>query len=82
VEVDGLRLAALQRPPSWSEQEDAPPRGAWCGCCGRHRPGDGGRWWAPRYPRTDGTGTGPGWCCSRCHPPAHLTPADILEAVT
>jgi hypothetical protein len=64
---DGLLVGALMRPPFW--EGSAPPRGAWCSCCGRSNPQAGGRWWRPRHPRMDGTGAGPGWRCWTCHPP-------------
>jgi hypothetical protein len=71
---DGLRVAALMRPPSWSGPTPPPPRGAWCACCSRnHR--SGGRWWKPRHARSDGLGLGPGWRCMTCHPP----PVDSAE---
>jgi hypothetical protein len=74
---DGLRVAALMRPPSWADPTP-PPRGAWCSCCGRsHR--SGGRWWRPRHPRTDGLGLGPGWRCWRCHPPPDPSEAEVWE---
>jgi hypothetical protein len=63
----GLLRAALQRPPSW--EGSAPPPGAWCSCCSRHKPEAGGRWWQPRQPRMDGLGVAPGWRCWACHPP-------------
>jgi hypothetical protein len=65
----GLRLSAMQRPPSWSDAAAVPSPGSYCGCCSRHRPEAGGRWWAAANPRTDGRGIGPGWCCATCHPP-------------
>jgi hypothetical protein len=75
---DGLRVAALMRPPSWADPTP-PPRGAWCSCCGRsHR--SGGRWWRPRHPRTDGLGLGPGWRCAVCHPPPD--PTEVVEVRT
>jgi hypothetical protein len=77
---DGLLTGAHMRPPAWDG--DAPPRGAWCSCCGRHAPQAGGRWWEPRRPRSDGTGTGPGWRCWTCHPPDHLSAADVREVRT
>jgi hypothetical protein len=77
---DGLRLAALMRPPSWSGPTPPPPRGAWCSCCGRSNPQAGGRWWRPRHPRTDGLGLGPGWRCWRCHPPPD--PTEVVEVRT
>jgi hypothetical protein len=64
---DGLLAGALMRPPFWDG--GAPPRGAWCSCCGRSNPQAGGRWWRPRHPRMDGLGAGPGWRCWTCHPP-------------
>jgi hypothetical protein len=63
----GLERSALQRPPSW--EGSAPPPGAWCSCCSRHKPEAGGRWWRPRQPRTDALAAGPGWHCWACHPP-------------
>jgi hypothetical protein len=62
-----LERSALQRPSSW--EEGAPPPGAWCSCCSRHKPEAGGRWWQPRQPRMDGLGVAPGWRCWACHPP-------------
>jgi hypothetical protein len=76
---DGLRVAALMRPPSWSGSTPPPPKGAWCSCCGRsHR--SGGRWWQPRHPRQDGTGLAPGWRCAVCHPPPD--PTEVVEVLT
>jgi len=62
----GLMRAALMRPPAWGERPDCRPTpGAWCGCCGRNPPAEGGRWWteseAPK-----------GWRCCVCFPPTHL----------
>jgi hypothetical protein len=75
---DGLRVAALQRPPSWSGSTPPPLKGAWCSCCGRsHR--SGGRWWRPRNPRNDGLGLGPGWRCWTCHPPPAPSEAEVVE---
>lgn len=65
----GLMDGAMQRPPSWADASAPPSRGAWCGCCSRHRPEAGGRWWTAAQPRKDGLGIGPGWCCATCHPP-------------
>jgi hypothetical protein len=76
---DGLRVAALMRPPSWSGSIPPPPKGAWCGCCG-HTHRSGGRWWRPRRPRQDGTGLAPGWRCWRCHPPPD--PSEVVEVLT
>jgi hypothetical protein len=75
---DGLRVSALMRPPSWSGSTPPPPKGAWCGCCGRTRR-SGGRWWRPRHPRTDGLGLGPGWRCWTCHPPPDPSEAEVVE---
>jgi hypothetical protein len=77
---DGLRVAALQRPPSWAGSTPPPPRGAWCSCCGRSNPKAGGRWWRPRNPRTDGLGLAQGWRCWRCHPPPD--PTEVEEVRT
>jgi hypothetical protein len=76
---DGLRVAALMRPPSWSGSTPPPPKGAWCGCCG-HTHRSGGRWWRPRNPRTDGLTPGEGWRCWRCHPPPD--PTEVVEVLT
>lgn len=78
---DGLLIASRMRPPAWSDEAPPPPR-AFCSCCGRHAPEAGGRWWSPRRPRSDGTGTGPGWRCWTCHPPVHLAPRDLREVRT
>jgi hypothetical protein len=75
----GLRVAALQRPPSWTAPTP-PPRGAWCSCCGRSNPQAGGRWWQPRTPRSDGLGLGQGWRCWTCHPPPD--PSEVEEVRT
>jgi hypothetical protein len=75
-----LLIAARMRPPAW--EGAAPPRGAWCGCCGRNAPEAGGRWWQPRRPRSDGKGIAPGWRCWTCHPPDHLPAANMREART
>jgi hypothetical protein len=77
---DGLLLAALQRPPSWSGSTPPPPKGAWCSCCGRSNPKAGGRWWQPRNPRSDGLGLAQGWRCMVCHPPP--AGSDIEEVRT
>jgi hypothetical protein len=76
---DGLRVAALMRPPSWSGSTPPPPKGAWCGCCG-HTHRSGGRWWQPRNPRSDGLGLGQGWRCWTCHPPPD--PTEVEEVRT
>lgn len=67
-------LSGYQRPPGWSDPDDGPQAGEWCGCCSRwhRRPG---RWWretdAPR-----------GWRCWTCHPPVHLAPGEVVEVRT
>ena len=73
--IAALRLSSLQRPPSWVDVTSTPPPGAWCGCCGRHTPQDGGRWWREAQAPT-------GWRCWPCHPPLHLAPGDIHEVRT
>jgi hypothetical protein len=74
---DGLMAGELMRPPAW--EGAAPPRGAYCSCCGRHAPQAGGRWWEPRHPRSDGAGTGPGWRCATCHPaPPRAITTEVL----
>jgi hypothetical protein len=66
--LDGLRRAALQRPPSWWNREPhTPPKGAWCSCC-RLR-----QWW---------TRDRLGWCCHTCHPPDGLAPGEFEEVRT
>ncbi|WP_431305324.1 hypothetical protein [Sediminicoccus sp. BL-A-41-H5] len=70
-----LRLSGLQRPPAWSDVTWAPPPGAWCGCCGRHTPQSGGRWWREAKEPT-------GWRCWACHPPVHLATDNIHEVRT
>jgi hypothetical protein len=74
---DGLLLAALQRPPSWSGSTPPPPKGAWCSCCGRNRQ-SGGRWWKPRHPVMDGSAPGAGWRCLKCRP---IPPGCEVEVV-
>jgi hypothetical protein len=70
----GLSAAALQRPPGWSDPADSPPPGAWCSCCGRqHRAG--GRWWREAAEPK-------GWRCWTCHPPVHLSGAELAEVRT
>jgi hypothetical protein len=76
----GLQHAALQRPPSWADAGAVPSSGAWCGCCSRHRPEAGRRWWAAVEPRTDGCGIGLGWACRTCHPPP--PGCEVLEVTT
>ena len=49
---DGLRLAAMKRPPAWADNMAEPSRGATCSCC------SGRQWWGDRL----------GWRCSTCHP--------------
>ncbi len=72
----GLLRAALMRPPSWGERPDCcPAPGAWCSCCGRTPPAQGGRWWQERE-------TPKGWRCWTCHPPDHLKPDQVREVMT
>jgi hypothetical protein len=71
----GLTRAALMRPPAWGERPDCRPTpGAWCSCCGRNPPAEGGRWWqeaeAPK-----------GWRCRACYPP-HLPRHALREVET
>lgn len=73
--IAALRLSGLQRPPAWADATSTPPPGAWCGCCGRHTPQDGGRWWREAREPT-------GWRCWTCHPPVHLAPGYIHEVRT
>lgn len=74
--LGGLMRAALMRPPAWGERPDCRPApGAWCGCCGRNPPAEGGRWWQEREAPK-------GWRCFTCHPPDHLKPGDVREVVT
>ena len=49
---DGLRGAAMRRPPAWADNLAEPSRGAVCACCA------GRRWWGDRL----------GWRCAICHP--------------
>ena len=61
--------SADKRPASWSDPDEHPQPGWWCGCCHGHR------WWieldAPQ-----------GWRCATCHPPAHLPAAAVRGVVT
>jgi hypothetical protein len=61
--------------PSWTEVAREAPPGAWCGCCGRHEPQAGGRWWRERVAPS-------GWRCWTCHPPLHLAAGGVCEVVT
>jgi hypothetical protein len=70
----GVMVAGLQRPPAWSDPAAVPPAGAWCGCCGRFSR-SGGRWWREAAEPK-------GWRCWTCHPPAPLSPADVVERRT
>ncbi len=63
---DGLRRAALQRPPSWADPGARPSPGCFCSCC------LGRRWW----------GDPCGWRCWACHPPDHLPPDAVKEVRT
>jgi hypothetical protein len=74
--LGGLMRAALMRPPSWPNATYRPTPGAWCGCCGRNPPAEGGRWWqeaeAPK-----------GWRCATCYPPpSHLAGNGVCEVMT
>lgn len=73
--VLGLLRAARQRPPAWGNVASVPPVGAWCGCCGRHRPEAGGRWWREAIEPS-------GWRCATCHPADHLSRDDVMEVRT
>jgi hypothetical protein len=75
AELAGYLAAGLQRPPAWSDPTSVPPPGAWCGCCGRRVGRSGGRWWREAVEPT-------GWRCGICHPPAHLTAAEVVERRT
>jgi hypothetical protein len=57
----------LQRQPSWADNEQRPPTGAWCNAC------HGQRWWTERQQPA-------GWRCMTCHPPAHLA-LELVEVV-
>lgn len=57
----------MQRPPSWSDPEDVPPPGAWCGCCAR--------WWREAEAPS-------GWCCWTCHPPEGRPEAAVVAVRT
>ena len=71
--ISGAR-AGIKRPPSWSDPQDVPPPGAWCGCCGRFS-GIGGRWWREAAEPK-------GWRCWTCHPPVPLPPGGVVERRT
>jgi hypothetical protein len=71
---DGLLIAALARPPSWSGPTSPPPPGAWSSCCGRSRR-SGGRWWRDAAEPK-------GWRCRRCYPPDHLRADQVVEVRT
>jgi hypothetical protein len=64
----------MQRPPSWSDPEDVPSSGAWCGCCGRFDR-SGGRWWREAEAPS-------GWCCWTCHPPEGRSEAAVVAVRT
>jgi hypothetical protein len=61
--LDGLRRAAMQRPPSWADPSAALSRGCFCSCCQSRR------WWSDDR----------GWRCWTCHPPDHLSPDAVAE---
>jgi hypothetical protein len=71
---DGLLIAALARPPSWSGPTSPPPPGAWCSCCSRSRR-SGGRWWREAAEPK-------GWRCRNCYPPDHLQADQVVEVRT
>ena len=71
---DGLLIAALARPPSWSGPTSPPPPWAWCSCCGRSRR-SGGRWWREAAEPK-------GWRCRNCYPPDHLRADQVVEVRT
>ncbi len=71
---DGLLIAALARPPSWSGPTSPPLLGAWCSCCGRSRR-SGGRWWREAAEPK-------GWRCRNCYPPDHLRADQVVEVRT
>ncbi|WP_376091226.1 hypothetical protein ACE7GA_21340 [Roseomonas sp. CCTCC AB2023176] len=52
---DGLRRAAMLRPPAWADAAAIPSPGARCSCCVGHR------WWRETHAPT-------GWRCTTCHP--------------
>ena len=67
---DSVERAAIQaedqpvrrlrkRPISWARADDEPAPGDFCGCC------SGSLWWSDTDPPHS-------WCCTTCHPPAHL----------
>jgi hypothetical protein len=64
--ADGLRRAAMQRPPSWADPAARPSPGCFCSCCHTRR------WW----------GDSRGWRCWACHPPDHLSPDAVKEVKT
>ncbi len=71
---DGLLIAALARPPAWSDPASPPPAGAWCSCCdGNHRSGD--RWWREAAEPK-------GWRCGRCYPSNHRRADQVVEVRT
>lgn len=67
--IDGLRRAALRRPPSWTPASALPSPGAFCTCCA------GQRWWCEREAPS-------GWCCVTCYPPVHLPAEAVRELRT
>jgi hypothetical protein len=74
--VAALRAVAARRPPAWPDQSSRPTAGCRCTRC------EGRRWWALEHPVLDCTGLAPGWRCWSCHPPAHLTAAELEEVRT
>ena len=62
--LDGLRRAALQRPPSWwADANGRPSEDTWCSCC------KGSCWWTPSAPDPAMPGKR-AWVCGVCHPSA------------
>jgi len=60
IQAEALPVRRLhKRMVSWANMNDNPMPGDFCGCC------FGALWWTAA-PKANG------WCCARCHPPAHL----------
>jgi hypothetical protein len=68
-QLRGLRGAAMQRPPAWSDPAARPSPGCWCSSC------RGRRWWREAH-------LAQGWRCATCHPAVHLPGGAILEMLT
>lgn len=75
VERAAIRAEALpvrrtrKRMVSWADPADVPQPGDYCGCC------SGALWWTDATPPR-------GWCCTTCHPPAHLEAGQFRVAAT